>query len=247
MPTIFDNVAYQGLSRGARLLYFVLAVRADGKTGVYTLSHQKLMSDLNLKKEDTLIALLLEVEKSGLISVHRCPGRCNVYKVNHPRKTGVLPPPEIGGTLPPPKNGTPEKGVSFFGETTPEKRDIIQNLTDNTLLVDEIFNLYPNRCPVKNRSTGKSNADKKRIAKLLQTKSLDELTTAIIGYVSDCQHTNTYLKNFGTLLNNLPEPLPPAPEVLTPVPGITRRPEPEGGWEARQREFMATATMEVPQ
>jgi DNA-binding transcriptional MocR family regulator len=80
-----------------------------------------------------------------------------------------------------------EKGIDFTGE------------------VEEIYKLYPGKdLNNDNRSTGKSpEKDKAKILKKL--KAGYPLKCAIEKYLSDCRRTNTYLKNFGTFLNNLPD------------------------------------------
>jgi hypothetical protein len=71
-------------------------------------------------------------------------------------------------------------------------------------MIEKIYGLYPTRDENNNnRSTGKSSRDKEKIRKLLKEgKDLEKL---ILNYLSDCKQTKTYLKNFGTFLNSLPE------------------------------------------
>ncbi len=72
--------------------------------------------------------------------------------------------------------------------------------------VDYLYGLYPASCfrGERKASTGKCSADKRRLARLLQTKTAEEIEAAIRNYVSECG--GSYLKNFSTFLNNMPEP-----------------------------------------
>lgn len=54
-------------------------------------------------------------------------------------------------------------------------------------------------------STGKSSNDKEKIKRLLTTMSKEELEFTIKSYVEECVRNDVFLKNFSTLLNNLPD------------------------------------------
>ena len=70
--------------------------------------------------------------------------------------------------------------------------------------IEEIYKSYPSKC-FSNRSTSKSVKDKSKIKSLLKKNTKDELLTIIDYYIKDCNSTQTYIKNFGTFLNNLPD------------------------------------------
>ena len=72
--------------------------------------------------------------------------------------------------------------------------------------VDKIYNAYPNKCIISNRATGKGSNDKKKIKKLLQTHTADELIGLITLEINSRKNSKTYLRNFSTFLNNLPDP-----------------------------------------
>jgi hypothetical protein len=72
-------------------------------------------------------------------------------------------------------------------------------------IVNRLYSLYPNKCPVKNTSTGKGEKDKKKIGELLKTKSELEIETAINNYIADSRNGGRYIKNFSTFLNNMPD------------------------------------------
>ena len=71
--------------------------------------------------------------------------------------------------------------------------------------VNFLYSLYPTKCPIKNNSTGKGDRNKKQIEKLLKSKTKEELKNTIEFYIDDCKRSNTWIKNFSTFLNNLPE------------------------------------------
>lgn len=71
--------------------------------------------------------------------------------------------------------------------------------------IDEIYKLYPGKCPVSSRVTGKSSKDRDKIKKILKTISYQELKETINLYLEECIKTKTYIKNFDTFLNNLPD------------------------------------------
>ncbi len=78
--------------------------------------------------------------------------------------------------------------------------------------VENVYSVYPAKCPIKFRSTGKGKKDKDKIKQHLRTHSPDELKQIIIDYVQDCKQSKCYIKNFSTFLNNLPEKSKPKPQ-----------------------------------
>lgn len=71
--------------------------------------------------------------------------------------------------------------------------------------IDEIYNLYPSKCPVRDISTGKCKKDKDRIEKLLHTYSREEIKLVVKKEIED-KLGKFPLKNFSTFLNNFPDP-----------------------------------------
>lgn len=71
--------------------------------------------------------------------------------------------------------------------------------------IDYLYGLYPTKSMRAGRevSTGKCSKDKERIRRLLAVKTVEEIETVIRSYVDECG--GSYLKNFSTFLNNLPE------------------------------------------
>ena len=93
--------------------------------------------------------------------------------------------------------------------------------------VEEVYSLYPARCLVSGRSSGKTLKHKDKIKILLKKHTPKELKDMIRWYCDDCKRTTTFMKNFGTFLNNLPdipkakvrESLPPRPPEDSLKPG----------------------------
>lgn len=71
--------------------------------------------------------------------------------------------------------------------------------------IDFIYSLYPTKCPVKNNSTCKSIKCKDKIKDLLKSKTREKLENTINNYLVDCKNSKTWLKNFKTFLNDLPD------------------------------------------
>lgn len=83
---------------------------------------------------------------------------------------------------------------------------------DVNKFVDEMYDIYPCKCPKRNASTGKSRKDKDRIKRLLKVYTEEEIEQVIRAEVDNNYGVN-YMKNFSTLLNNFPEPSTEAPKV----------------------------------
>lgn len=73
--------------------------------------------------------------------------------------------------------------------------------------IDEIYKIYPGKCKINDRSTGKCAKDKERILKLFKSGLNKEIIIKVLNaYLHDCKKSGTPLKNFATLLNNFPDP-----------------------------------------
>jgi hypothetical protein len=71
--------------------------------------------------------------------------------------------------------------------------------------IKEVYEAYPSRCVVSNRSSGKCAKNKEKIKNLLKEMPYGNLIALIQHYTDDCMKTDTYMKNFSTFLNNLPD------------------------------------------
>jgi hypothetical protein len=71
--------------------------------------------------------------------------------------------------------------------------------------VDSVYFAYPSQCPIRNSSNGKTSKNKEKIRSLLKNTMADHLINVIKRYEAECRATKTYMKNFATFLNNLPD------------------------------------------
>ena len=71
--------------------------------------------------------------------------------------------------------------------------------------IDFIYSLYPTVCKVQNRATGKNSKNKTKIKSILKENSIEELESIIKGYLINSKLSESYIQNFGTFLNNLPD------------------------------------------
>ena len=102
------------------------------------------------------------------------------------------------------KGGRPkyEKNQTVTKTEPNENKNVNVNLNEN---IELIYTSYPTRCVVGGRSTGKSAKNKDKIKTLLKTITSEKLIDTIKWYVDDCKKTNTYMMNFSTFLNNIPD------------------------------------------
>jgi len=77
---------------------------------------------------------------------------------------------------------------------------------------EELYKLYPSQCEVKNRPTGKSSSDKEKLKRLIYTHGFDKVKGSINYYIESSKKSGSFISNFKTLLNNLPE-VPEAEEL----------------------------------
>lgn len=71
--------------------------------------------------------------------------------------------------------------------------------------VDTLYKLYPSKCLVAGRPTGKTRKNKDKIKRLLKDYTEEELEYIIKRYKKECVENKVYMKNFSTFLNNLPD------------------------------------------
>jgi len=102
---------------------------------------------------------------------------------------------------------TPIKNTKYpYLENAKDNNTNINNThNNNTEEIDKIYNSYPNKCFITRRPTGKSKKCKDKIKKLLVKAGQDDLIEIINRYVKECKENKTYMKNFSTFLNNLPD------------------------------------------
>tara|TARA_R110002020_G_scaffold189352_1_gene388303 strand:+ start:396 stop:1115 length:720 start_codon:yes stop_codon:yes gene_type:complete len=106
----------------------------------------------------------------------------------------------------PPKQD-PIKDPSQGGKQDPIKdpSQQVQEKEKEKEKVEYIYNLYPSRCDTRKTSTGKTKKNKEQIKKLLKDHSKEHLESTIKKYIEESKQAKSYIKNFGTFLNNLPD------------------------------------------
>ena len=71
--------------------------------------------------------------------------------------------------------------------------------------IDEMYYLYPTKCPCRNTYLGKCNKDKKRIRKLLKSYTKEQIEKVFRNEI-ETKYGKSYMSNFSTFLNNFPDP-----------------------------------------
>ena len=94
------------------------------------------------------------------------------------------------------------KGTKEQEEKEKEK-DILSK--EKAEQIERLYEVYPTKCPITGRSLGKCSKNKKQIETLLKTRTPEDIELTIREYVVDCKNHGVYLKNFSTILNQLPE------------------------------------------
>jgi hypothetical protein len=93
-----------------------------------------------------------------------------------------------------------------------EKRREEKNREEEKVIVsvqeiDLVYSNYPSKCPISKRPTGKSSKCKDKIKKHLQDgMTKEQLIELQEMYIASCERTDTFIKNYMTFLNNLPDP-----------------------------------------
>lgn len=101
-----------------------------------------------------------------------------------------------------------QPSVSLFDESheADQKRKDTNDENDSVnKFVDDMYSLYPTRCPKRNTTLGKSRKDKVKIKRLLKTYTQEEIER-VIRHEVDSNYGVNYMKNFSTFLNNFPDP-----------------------------------------
>lgn len=88
------------------------------------------------------------------------------------------------------------------------KENIKENIKENKIAdfsqdVEELYAIYPTKCPKSGRGTDKGRESKKILVRLLKNHSRQEIESAIRSYLDDCNKTNTFIKNFDSLLHRI--------------------------------------------
>lgn len=108
-----------------------------------------------------------------------------------------------------------------------QKEKVSKDTQKKDSIVDALYSLYPTKCPVSGRATGKCSKNKRQIESLLKNRDASDVEFIIRDYITDCKNHNTYIKNFTTFLNQFPDKEQPRPsaQAQQPVPVQQKSPE----------------------
>lgn len=112
-----------------------------------------------------------------------------------------------------PKKADKDKDKDKIGEDKENKEERDKSLSKKATnvnaevddFIERMYALYPTKCPIQNRSLGKSSKDKDRIRKLMKIYSKDDIEFVIKNEVSQ-KYNKSWMSNFSTFLNNFPDP-----------------------------------------
>ena len=102
-----------------------------------------------------------------------------------------------------PKQTPNKQRANATKSTTIKEIEEVEEIEETN--IQRVYSAYPNKCPIKNTSTGKCQKSKFKIQALLKTHTVDELVSMIEAYKTECISAKRYIKNFDTFLNNLPD------------------------------------------
>ena len=97
------------------------------------------------------------------------------------------------------------KQMQCSGNASKVKYSKVKYSKEEENIVESIYDKYPSKCKISKRSLGKGVKDKKKIATLLKSHTKEDLLARIEYYTKECVKSDTYMKNFSTFLNNLPD------------------------------------------
>jgi hypothetical protein len=95
-------------------------------------------------------------------------------------------------------------------------KSISSKKSDDDAFVDHIYDMYPTKCPCREKSLGKSIKDKKLIKRLLSVYSKEEIEAVVKKEIEE-KYGKSYMRNFSTFLNNFPDPSCVEAPVPTPT------------------------------
>lgn len=101
--------------------------------------------------------------------------------------------------------------TSQEGDSPTTLQQLSNKKEENNLIAEaaeRLYDRYPTKCFVSGRSTGKSRKkDLATLSRILKKGEYteEELTSVIDRYLDDCKQHSSYIKNFSTFLNNIPD------------------------------------------
>lgn len=104
-----------------------------------------------------------------------------------------------------------------------KKESVYKYTPEKESSVEDIYVVYPSKCPISGRSTGKGQESRKIIARLLKSRTEETIVALLKKYLADCASTNCYIANFDTTLHRLEK----GDFDALPLPQETPKPEPQ--------------------
>jgi len=185
-------------------LYFYLLKTANrlGWGDNWTHSDDKTAANVGVSK-NTFKTARNRLSQAGLISFKeggKGYGNKTRYQITYQNMT-PKPEPKVDPKLQP----KPEPKVDpIYNKTKIKTKN--KESTDVDEKVEVLYSLYPAKCVVNaKRNLGKGSKDKEKIEKLLKVHSFEDLKKTIEWYIGSCRSSQTFMKNFSTFLNNLPD------------------------------------------
>lgn len=211
----------QELDPSEKLIYLYLLTNQHTKIcGIYEISLKQIAFDTGFEKE-MISKIIIRFEKDNKV-LYRNGWIALKNWIKHQSMTGnVLKGIEDGFSLSPIELVEWVKGEirplktlqdplrpSQYPNPNPNPNLYIHDKkleNENENEIETLYKLYPSKCPIANRSTGKSTKDKQTIKRLLSTVEYSVLRETIELYLKSCLDSRCYVKNFKTFLNNLPD------------------------------------------
>jgi len=108
------------------------------------------------------------------------------------------------------ENRTKEKEKTFtlpgFGtDDQTQEAPVKDAAAERQAAAERLYKLYPTKCPTSGRATGKSSSDKRKLVTLLKTMSEEHIAYCITRYLEESVASTSYIKNFSSFLNNMPD------------------------------------------
>lgn len=212
--TIIDSDAFLEMPQSTQLLYFHLGMRADDDGFVN--KPKSIIRIVGCKDDDMKILCAKKFIipfDTGIVvikhwKIHNYIAKDRYHETKYKKEKSAL-------SLDENSSYTECRQLVYETETQvrlgkvsigKEYNDSPAKAIINQESVDSVYIHYPSRCIISNRSTGKSTKNKDKIRTLLRSgQTAEGLCKLIDSYVTDCKNSKTYLKNFGTFLNNLPD------------------------------------------
>ncbi len=217
----WEDSFIEELSPSEKLIFiYLLTNPLTNILGIYEISIKRISYDTGINKESIKKALIDFESLSKVIFHDGFIILCNFQKnqrMNPKMLKGAI---DIFNTLPNPiktivsdslsiaYQSILKGSISFDKEERGKSKEEEGNKKEEKVKkedIDFIYSIYPGKCLISGRSSGKTSKNKDKIELLLKKHKANELSKIINTYIDDCTASKTYMKNFGTLLNNLPE------------------------------------------